>query len=230
MLSNVATMNPLEVASSAMGITSYGVVNPFNKVQADEIINSFTIFIVAHPLCKLVYQMVANNLSRDDALSFRTEFLYIDKSDSGLISLRDFQNTFFHATLVESEAVSTSNIYNIIAIARSHGHCDGLNHNEYVAAAMLGRINIDYNRMLVVFHKLDHNDEGFINTVKLRKVLGDDINESALRSMTRIDNSDADGNISLDQFISLINASLGKSSHRDESKDEFKEGKMDTSV
>ena len=95
---------------------------------------------------------------------------------------------------------------------------------------MLGRVNIDYNRILVVFHKLDYNDEGFINSSKLRKVLGEDMHESVLTSMTRIDNSNADGNVSLEQFIALINASLGKNIHRDESKEDFKEGTMDMSM
>ena len=230
LLSNVTTLNPLEVASSAMGISAYGVIDPFDKAHADEIIHSFSTFIVAHPLCKLAYQMIANSLSRDDVLKFRSEFLYIDKTNFGLILLKDFQNAFVHSILVETEAVSLSNVYNIIAIERSHGHCDGLNYNEYIAAAMLGRVNIDYNRILVVFHKLDYNDEGFINSAKLRKVLGEDIHESVLTSMTRIDNSNADGNVSLEQFIALINASLGKKIHRDESKEDYKGGTMDMSM
>lgn len=234
LLSNVTTLNPLEVA---MGISAYGIVEPFDKNQADEIIASLSTFILAHPLCKLVYQLIANSFSRDDVLKFRNEFLFIDKTNYGVILLKDFQNAFVQGTLVETEAVSMSNIFNIIAIERSHGHCDGLNYTEYVAAAMLGRVNIDYNRILVVFHKLDYNDEGFINSAKLRKVLGEDMNENVLTSMMRIDNSDTDGNVSLDQFISLINTSLGKNIHREESKDDFKESKdefkdsrMDVSV
>jgi hypothetical protein len=73
-----------------------------------------------------------------------------------------------------------------------YGHGSDLTYHEYIAAAMHSRVDVNENRLNLIFSYLDSENKGHITVTNIRNVLGEDIPLPELESM--IDAGDSGGN------------------------------------
>jgi len=143
---------PGSVPSSA---SARGASGPLPSVVAENIIQSMLRFLSADPLTKLILEMVAHTLCPDHTRALCDEFQAIDRANNGALSLQAFSSGLISAPSVSNGLVDISTVFNAIAISRAHGHGQLLTFHEYIAAAMVHRIDIEEERVLLAFNNLD---------------------------------------------------------------------------
>ncbi len=86
---------------------------------------------------------------------FRDEFQTIDRSHCGSICLRDFTSSLNASDLVSSGSVDLRTIFRAISVESSHGHGADLTYHEYIAAVMHSRVDVNENRLSLIYSYLD---------------------------------------------------------------------------
>jgi serine/threonine protein kinase len=143
---------PGAVPSSA---SARGASGPLPSVIAENIIQSMLRFIGADLLTKLILEMVAHTLCPDQTRSLCDEFQALDRANNGALSLQAFSSGLISAPSVSNGLVDITTVFNTIAISRANGHGQLLTFHEYIAAAMIHRIDIEEERVLLIFNNLD---------------------------------------------------------------------------
>lgn len=104
-----------------------------------------------------------------------------------------------------------------------HCCCVEINYSDFLAAAMIKRIDVAEERLILAFERLDPHGQGFIDIARLKEVLqsvmGDD--ESIAEMFTELD-CNRDGKIDYIDFLGYWN-SLVRSENRT-SKEKLKSG------
>jgi calcium-dependent protein kinase len=195
-----------------------GASGPLPSVVAESIIQSMLRFAGADPLTKLVLEMVGHSLCPDHTRALCDEFQAIDRANNGALSLQAFSSGLISAPSVSNGLVDISMVFNAIAISRAHGHGQLLTFHEYIAAAMVHRIDIEEERVLLVFNSLDPGEPsllsvdlgfthsptppsssslaehtGFVSVESMQKSLGEDISTLVLQAIVSAADKNNDG-------------------------------------
>lgn len=132
-----------------------GSPSPLPSSSAEDIIQSMRAFSTADPMCKLTLEMIAHSLCPDHTRAFIDEFQALDRGNNGTLSLQAFGTGLLNAPSVISGQTDLTSLFHIIAISKAHGHGDVVTFHEYIAAAMVHRIEIGEERVKLIFNSLD---------------------------------------------------------------------------
>jgi hypothetical protein len=124
-------------------LVAHTVSGGLPPAAAENIVQSMRYFMAADPLVKLILEMVAHTLCPDHIRHLCDEFQALDRTNNGTLTLQAFGTGLLGAPSVANGLVDLSAIFNAIAISKAHGHGQLLTFHEYVAAAMVHRIEIE---------------------------------------------------------------------------------------
>lgn len=161
----------------------------------DDIKMSLRNFARASHFRRAVLSMMAWSLSNEDRAELRQHFLALDKENKGTIThkqMKQILEEHYHIDSVEAEAVFNS---------MDTDHDNEIAYSEFLAAALQGRVKVYEDVLRKTFSKFDQDDCGLITFDDLRKILGDDFEESELQEMIREVDKNGDGQIQYDEFL-----------------------------
>ena len=76
-----------------------------------------------------------------------------------------------------------------------------INYSEFLAAAMLKRVNIDEERLELAFETLDTEGTGYVDVAALRQSLGAEQSDELLEGMIAELDTNHDGKIDYNEFL-----------------------------
>ena len=182
------------------------ITNAPNSVESSDverhgemvgIVDSMQKFVKASHAKQTILKIIAFSLSPTQINTLRDEFLRIDMNHNGSIPVSELHKSVvsFSGVNVEHLDEHSDHIDVLSSIP------DSLNYNEFIAAAMCERINIDEDRLHLAFEAMDEDKSGQISADSIRHMLGDDINEEILDEMFADMDHDKDGKIEYVEFL-----------------------------
>lgn len=151
-------VSPASFGSAELALSPHGSLPP---LTAEAIVQSMSAFARANPLIKLTLEMISHTLCPDHTRQFCAEFQALDRQNQGTLTLHAFGTGLMSAPSVCSDEVNLSNLFNVAAISRAHGHGQLLTFHEFIAAAMVHRVDIEDDRVLLIFGNLDNGSYCF---------------------------------------------------------------------
>ncbi|CAM9242227.1 unnamed protein product [Ascophyllum nodosum] len=155
---------------------------------------------------RLILEICAYNMPPADIEGLRETFEAIDKDHSGTISLEELTNHL--QTHVSGSEVQQ--MYDSMNINKSAE----INYNEFIAATMWTRIQLDEEKLHEAFEGLDREGKGFLTAEGINTVVGLDFDtEEVGRMITEADVS-GNGRIDYSEFARLWKTSLLQRHHK----------------
>jgi calcium-dependent protein kinase len=190
-------------ASAAVSLNagSRQILNRLSEREANDIMTSISLFVSADPLAKLMLIMAAHQLPSDQLRDLRWEFQRIDTDNSGTISLPELTAALMPCKVVARGEVDMGAAYSALCIESSHGHGTEMTYHEYIAAAMIRRVNIHETRMQQAYQMLDGDENGYIGIDAIRKSLGEDIPTEVLDVMISVGDPNGHGHVTEEAFM-----------------------------
>jgi len=151
----------------------------------------------------LALEMVAHSLCADQVQALRVEFQAMDRNHEGVLCLQDFLDALQAAQRQGlCNGVNLVAAFNALAVERSRGGPQGLSlgtdgqhgmdtsatvggmtYHEFIAAAMIHRIDLTEERVALAFHALDFERAGHLSADGVRMALGDDLPQATVETM-----------------------------------------------
>lgn len=186
--------------ASAAGVLSAGAAGSdawsyFPAQQADDILRSALTFASLDPLSRLVLLMVAHTFSPEalcEPLSspgggLRQEFQLIDTAHAGAVTLAQFAGSLRASSMLSrGEVGNIGALFAALCMQGSVQRAGGellMAYREYIAAAMVTRVEVEDCRIELIFANLDQDSQGYITMDSIRKALGEAIAQEALDAM-----------------------------------------------
>lgn len=159
-----------------------------------EIVNSVAHYLHLSKVKKLILKVVAFTLNSSQIENLRADYFSIDTDRNGSITLAELR------TALIQKSVGQDKIDSIFKAIKEAGLEDSeINYSDFLAAAMLKRISIDEDRLLLAFETLDAEGSGFVDITALRESLGTDQSEELIGDMLK----ELDGKIYLPRISVL---------------------------
>lgn len=144
---------------------------------------------------RLILEVCASNTAPADLAGLRETFESIDKDNSGTISLEEL-TSHLDPHISGSEAIQ---LYESVNINKA----DEINYNEFIAATMWTRIQLDEERLHDAFGGLDPAGKGFITAKGIKKVAGVDFDDEEVDHMIAEADASGEGRIDYTEFARL---------------------------
>lgn len=186
--------------------------NSVMKLTSDQcatILESMSVFMRADSLTRLFMEMVSHSLGSHESQQFRDEFRYIDASNTGEVSRKDFYYVFGKCEAAIQYNLDAYQIYDTISLSRKYGKGKDLTFHEYVAAAMHSRVKVTEKRLMLLYSYLDPEQKGQISAQSLRSVLGDDLPLAEAEAMIAAADHDRDLMVSYSDVLALWHSVWG---------------------
>ena len=167
--------------------------------SASKILDSILVYMSADPLTRLTFEMVAHSLCADHVQQLRIEFQAMDRNHQGILSLNEFLEALHIAQPYGNYgSIDLVTAFNAMAVERSRGGPrglsagpdygqgatdSGLTYHEFMAAAMINRIELTEERVALAFNCMDIERTGYLSTDGIRLALGDDLPQSTIETM-----------------------------------------------
>eukprot|EP00904_Undaria_pinnatifida_P011167 jgi/Undpi1/7180/HiC_scaffold_22.g09654.m1 len=155
---------------------------------------------------KLILEVCAYNMPPVDLEGLRETFEAIDKSHSGTISLEEL--TIHLQAHVSSTEVQQ--LFEAVNINRS----TEINYNEFIAATMWTRINLDEEKLHKAFENLDREGKGFLTAQGIKEVVGLDFDAEEVDRMISEADVSGDGRVDYSEFAHLWKTFLLQKHHK----------------
>lgn len=166
-----------------------------------DIINRIRGFHNRNPLVRICMEVVAHTLQQPQISELRKEFLKIDASNSGEISIKDLRSV-----LQGHDGISDSQVNVMFHSLSVDNTAQVVHYHEFLAATMSRQTVADEN-IRVAFEKISkHRD--FITRDDIKDLLGVDATEEEVEKMLIDMNLNPDSKISYNQFGSMLMAGL----------------------
>lgn len=164
-----------------------------------DVVQALSSFLRMSRFKKLMLEVVAFSLNSTQIAMLRDEFNAIDSDRSGTISMHELQQSMSVAGLSRNGA----NVGGITDAFRSMPAEEGveINYNEFIAAAMCRRIEIDEERLMLAFETLDSNGSGYLDADCIRRALGGEWSNDEIENMMIEADFDGDGRIDYMEFM-----------------------------
>ena len=130
-------------------------LGPLPAHVSEAVVQSMCAFMRADPLVKLILELVSSTLCPDHTRQFCDEFQSLDRLNNGTLTLHAFGTGLMNAPSAVQGLVDLTMLFNVVSISRAHGHGQLLTYHEYIAAAMVHRIELEDERIQIVFSNLD---------------------------------------------------------------------------
>lgn len=145
---------------------------------------------------KLMMKVVAFTLNPKQIEQLREDFYSIDTDRSGTISMDEVKKALLSRNQTAEQIESSFKALEEAGLAGSE-----INYSEFLAAAMLKRININEERLHLAFETLDAEGTGFVDVEALRSSLGTEQSEELLEGMIAELDTNKDGKIDYKEFL-----------------------------
>eukprot|EP00597_Dinobryon_sp_UTEXLB2267_P002858 CAMPEP_0170076906 /NCGR_PEP_ID=MMETSP0019_2-20121128/13831_1 /TAXON_ID=98059 /ORGANISM="Dinobryon sp., Strain UTEXLB2267" /LENGTH=706 /DNA_ID=CAMNT_0010288919 /DNA_START=132 /DNA_END=2249 /DNA_ORIENTATION=+ len=162
-------IRPGEIAEHASGALSLLSINKINQIM-----DSFMIYVRADNLTRALMKMVAHSFGSTELNQFREEFQAIDRTGTGSISMSDFLISFAASDTPSMRGMDLKTIFNAISFERQCGHGKNMTYHEYMTAAMHNRVDVEDNRIHLIFSYMAAEHREQLTPSNIRQFLGDD--------------------------------------------------------
>jgi len=141
---------------------------------------------------------MAWSLPSEDRDDLNEQFLAIDKTNSGTISLDEFRDVLKKNFDIDS--VEAERLFARIDVDSDHE----IHYSDFLAAALQDRVRLHEDLLRTTFQRFDVDHTGAITAENLVAILGDE--GSDVQDMLREVDVDRDGVISYEEFIEYLQA------------------------
>lgn len=217
------------------------VVNPVKRMSAEEALNhpwiigrtdmlskhgsgsSVTADVeesTAHSLFKFsqeskfrrsVLATMAWSLSPDERRKVRDQFLAIDTTHSGTITLEEFKQVITSQDTMKMDEEQMERVFKQIDVAGNNE----IQYSEFLAAMVSQRIALHEDLLKQTFRRFDKDNSGFIDIENLKEVLGESFSpEEITKIMAEVD-TNGDGKIEYYEFMAYLRGSAASEEHKD---------------
>lgn len=162
------------------------------------IVDSLRTFAEASRFRRAALSMMAWSLTTEDHAELREQFLLLDVKKSGTIKLNDLKAILsenFHLDGCEVE-----HLFNML----DSGNSQDIEYSEFLAAALVGRVNAYEGLLHRTFCRFDRDESGLISPDELREVLGDSFEGSDIEDLVRAADTSGVGQIDYDEFMAYF--------------------------
>ena len=174
------------------------------KIQMDaKILKLLRSFKTTSKLRKEALKVMVNFLTDIEIKNLKDTFRYIDKDNSGMISVQELQQVMKEFGYSDTEKDITKMVENI------HVE-DGelcLNYHEFIAAALDSKVILTKERLWTVFKYFDVNNANFITAGSLKEAFaraGRKFSPNDIQHMIKEVDESKDGKISFEEFVNMM--------------------------
>jgi calcium-dependent protein kinase len=161
-----------------------------------EVVQSVTHFLKLSKIKKLMLKVVAFTLNPKQIEQLRDDFYSIDSDRNGTISMKELKKALLKANQTAGDIEVSFKALEEAGLADSD-----INYSEFLAAAMLKRININEERLELAFETLDSEGSGFVDVSALRTSLGTEQSVELLDDLLAELDTNNDGKIDYKEFL-----------------------------
>jgi calcium-dependent protein kinase len=141
---------------------------------------------------RAILNVVARHMAPAELVSLRETFHGIDQDNSGTLSMQELANAL-QGHLSKDEL---SELWASLNVEEFHE----LDYNEFIAATLWTRLQLDEERLHEAFEAFDHDGKGFLTAQDIQKIVGMDMPEEEVRAMMADTDIDGDGRIDYMDF------------------------------
>ncbi len=152
---------------------------------------------------RTVLNVVARNMPPAELKVLRDTFQSIDVDNSGSLTINDLYKAL-RGHLSESEIQDIWKNLNVAAM-------DELDYNEFIAATMWMRLQLDEERLHEAFEAFDDEGKGFLTMEDVERVVGGDLPHEEIQKMMMETDIDGDGKIDYIDFARISKVGLAAS-------------------
>ncbi|CAM9740853.1 unnamed protein product [Scytosiphon promiscuus] len=144
---------------------------------------------------RLILEVCAYNMPPMELEGLRETFESIDKNHSGTISLEEL-TSHLQTHVSGSEA---QQLFEAVSIDQAAE----INYNEFIAATMWTRVNMDEEKLHKAFEGLDREGRGFLTAEGIKQVVGVDFEADEVDRMIAEADVSGDGRVDYSEFAHL---------------------------
>jgi len=171
------------------------------RVLDPEILKSLRRFAHASAFRRAVLSMMAWSLSNEDRRHLSEQFLLMDKNNRGTITHQELRTVLeenFHVDSAEAQALFSS---------LDTDNDDEIEYSEFLAAALIGRVQVHEDLLRRTFARFDTNETGMITAGDLRFVLGDSFDGEEMEQLIHEADTSGDGSVNYEEFLAYFHRS-----------------------
>ena len=165
-----------------------------------DLLVSLRTFAKLNAFTKLVVEVVASQLPPEKLLSLRDDFLRADVDGNGVLSLDELRAAL--GTGVDGDELA--NLFESVDVDGSHT----VGFHEFVAAAVVRRIDIDDQALHAAFDAIDSEGLGYITPESVRATVGIDAahygDDGDIDRALSLADSDGDGKVDYAEFLDFV--------------------------
>lgn len=160
-----------------------------------DILKSLRRFARASAFRRALLSMMAFSLSNEDRALLREEFLSMDSESQGTITHQELKRVLekrFHVCSEEADILFSS---------LDTDHDEEISYNDFLAAALLARVQVHEDLLRKTFSRFDKHDTGIITAEDLRSVLGEHFDGAEMEELIQEADRSGEGKVNYDAFL-----------------------------
>jgi len=161
----------------------------------DSVANSLLEFAQASKFRRACLSAMAWSLTNDERMKLRDDFLAIDKTQSGTITLPEFKAVVeerFHLDDLQVKKVFDS---------LDTSCTEEIHYTEFLAAMVSSRVHLHDDLLKATFRRFDVGHTGYIDASDLKMVLGETFEGTEVAALLDEADVDHDGKVSWQEFV-----------------------------
>ena len=172
----------------------------FGVPPPSPLLESLRTFRELNAFTKLVVEVVASQLAPDKLLELRDDFLRADVDGNGVLSLDELRSALGAGV----DAAELEQLFDAVDVDSSNT----VGFHEFVAAAVLRRVEIDDRALHAAFDAIDSEGLGYITPESVRATVGIDANkygdDGDIDRFLEMADSDGDGKVDYAEFLDYV--------------------------
>eukprot|EP00927_Polykrikos_kofoidii_P002438 TRINITY_DN10976_c0_g1_i1.p1 TRINITY_DN10976_c0_g1~~TRINITY_DN10976_c0_g1_i1.p1 ORF type:complete len:555 (+),score=120.75 TRINITY_DN10976_c0_g1_i1:182-1846(+) len=163
-----------------------------------ETVDALCQFAKATKFRRACMSLMAWSLTTEERAMVREEFIRLDKTRKGTITLAELRTVLTDKFNVQDE--ETSNIFESLDTSND----EEIHYSEFLAAMVSTRIAMHDDMLLATFRRFDVDNSGYITAENLKVVLGDQYDGAKVEMILQEADESNDGRISYEEFLSYL--------------------------
>lgn len=168
------------------------------RILEPGILRSLRKFARASAFRRALLSIVALSLSNEDRNMLHEQFLAMDRQKRGTITMLEMKSVLeenFHVDGAEAEALFS---------CLDTDNDDEIEYSEFLAAALIGRVQVHEDLLRKTFGRFDKSESGNITAENLRCVLGEHFGAKEMEDLIREADKSGHGQIDYDEFLAYF--------------------------
>jgi len=171
------------------------------KVLDMDILKSLRHFAHASAFRRAVLSLMAWSVSNTDRNMLREQFLALDREKRGTITHTELKQVLEESFDVDSAEVE------VLFSCLDTDHDDEIEYSEFLAAALLGRVQVHEDLLRKTFSRFDTHETGMITAEDLRSVLGEHFDGAEMEELIREADTSGNGCVDYEEFLDYFQRS-----------------------